>query len=116
MDAGEAAAGAYEAFVDAGQKVPIISAEDNNGWLKIWVKNNLNSISPTYPSYMWRTALISATMILSGQKVPKEWILPQPTITNDNVKDYVQPDLPATYYVLSSGATIPGYLDRLKTK
>jgi len=116
MDAGEAAAGVYEAFVDAGQKVPIINAEDNNGWLKIWVKNNLNSISPTYPSYMWRTSIIAATMILSGQKVPKEWILPQPTITNDNVKNYVQTDLPDTYYVLSSGDTIPGYLDTLKTK
>jgi ribose transport system substrate-binding protein len=116
MDAGEAAPGVYEAFVDAGQKVPPINAEDNNGWLKIWAKNNLNSISPTYPSFQWRTALIAATMILNGEKVPKEWILPQPSITNDNVKDYVQPDLPDTYYVLSSGDTIPGYLDTLKTK
>src|SRR5258706_1321249 len=116
MDAGEAAPGVYEAFVDAGQKVPPITAEDNNGWLKIWTKNNLNSFSSTYPSFQWRTALLDATMILSGQKVPKEWILPQPSITNDTVKQYVQPDLPDTYYVLSSGDSIPGYLDSLKTK
>lgn len=116
LDAGEASPGVYEAFVDAGQPVPPITSEDVNGWLKIWSKNNLKSISPTYPSFQWRTALIAATKILNGEKVPKEWILPQPTVTNDNVKQFVQPDLPDTYYVFSRGDTIPGYLDGLKKK
>lgn len=116
MDAGEASRGVYEAFVDAGQPVPPITSEDVNGWLKIWTTNNLKSIAPTYPGFQWRTAVIAATMILNGQKVPKEWVLPQPTVTNDNVKDFVQNSLPDTYYVFSRGDAIPGYLDTLKTK
>jgi ribose transport system substrate-binding protein len=116
MDAGEASAGVYEAFVDAGQPVPPITSEDVNVWLKLWTKNNLKSIAPTYPGFQWRTAVIAATMILGGQQVPKEWILPQPSITNDTVKDYVQASLPDTYYIMSRGDTIPGYLDTIKTK
>ncbi len=101
MDAGEASPGVYEAFVDAGQPVPPITSEDVNGWLKLWTQNNLQSIAPTYPGFQWRTAVIAATQILSGQQVPKEWVLPQPTITNDNVKTFVQPNLPDTYYIES---------------
>jgi len=116
MDAGEASVAVYEAFVDAGAKVPPITSEDVNGWLKIWNDKKLNSIAPTYPSFQWRTAIAAAEMILDGEPVPKEWILPQPSVTNDNVKDYVQKDLPDTYYVFSSGSTISGYLDSLRKK
>lgn len=115
MDAGETSVAVYEAFIDAGVAVPPISSEDVNGWLKVWNENKLNSIAVTYPSFQWRTAVAAAVMILEGKPVPKEWVLPQPSVTNENVADYVQPDLPDTYYVFSSGDTIPGYLDTLKT-
>lgn len=115
MDAGDASIGAYEAFVDAGVPPALITSEDLNGWLKVWTQNNLNSFAPTYPSFQWRTPIAAAVKILSGEEVPKEWILPQPFITNDDAKKLVQPDLPDTYYIYSTGDTIPGYLDKLKT-
>ena len=93
--------------------VPPITSEDVNGWLKVWSDEELNSIAVTYPSFQWRTAIAAAVMILEGQSVPKEWVLPQPFVTNETVVDYVQPELPDTYYVFSSGATIEGYLDSL---
>ena len=115
MDAGDASIGAYEAFVDAGVPPALITSEDLNGWLKVWTENDLNSFAPTYPSFQWRTPIAAAVMILSGEEVPKEWILPQPFITNEDAKKLVQPDLPDTYYIYSTGDTIPGYLDKLKT-
>ncbi len=113
MDAGETSVAVYEAFIDQGMPVPPITSEDVNGWLKVWSDEELNSIAVTYPSFQWRTAIAAAVMILEGQSVPKEWVLPQPFVTNETVVDYVQPELPDTYYVFSSGATIEGYLDSL---
>lgn len=114
MDAGETSVAVYEAFIDQGMPVPPITSEDVNGWLNLWNDEGLNSIAVTYPSFQWRTAIAAAVMILEGQEVPKEWILPQPSVTNETVADYAQADLPDTYYVFSSGATIEGYLDSLK--
>ncbi len=114
MDAGDASVGAYEAFVDAGYPPALITSEDLNGWLKVWVANDLNSFAPTYPSFQWRTAIAAAVDILQGKEVPKEWILPQPFITNEDAAALVQPDLPDTYYIYSTGDTIPGYLDKLR--
>ncbi len=116
MDAGDVSPAVYEAFIDAGVTPALITSEDLNAWLKVWSKNDLNSFAPTYPSFQWRTAVAAAVDILSGTSVPKEWILPQPTITNDDVDKLVQPDLPDTYYIYSTGDTIPGYLDKLKSQ
>jgi ribose transport system substrate-binding protein len=113
MDAGETSVAAYEAFIDLGMEPALVTSEDVNGWLNTWVENDLNSIAPTYPSFQWRTAIAAAVMILEGKEVPKEWILPQPSVTNENVADFAQPDLPDTYYVFSSGNTIEGYLESL---
>jgi ribose transport system substrate-binding protein len=47
---------------------------------------------------MWRTAVIAATEILSGQRVPREWVLPQPIITAENLTRYVRPGMPPQFY------------------
>ena len=63
------------------QAVPPITGEDQNDYLTKWKAQNLNWMAPTYPTYQWRTPIIAATMILNGEKVPKEWVLPEPAIT-----------------------------------
>src|SRR5256714_11174977 len=83
LDAGATSVAAVEAFDDAGVAVPPIDGEDEEDFLELWQKRKLTAIAPTYPVYMWRTALIAATQILSRQKVPAEGGPPQPAITAD---------------------------------
>jgi ribose transport system substrate-binding protein len=47
--------------------------------------------------------------ILSGKQVPKEWILPQPVITDDNLAQYVAPNMPPLFYPTCGCQKMPGY-------
>lgn len=114
MDSGATTVAAVEAFEDAGQPVPPINGEDQNDWLIKWQASKLTGDSPTYPVYQWRTAVIAATMVLSGQQVPKEWILPQPEITGDNLSKYVQTSLPPLFYPTCGCQNMPGFPDAFK--
>jgi ribose transport system substrate-binding protein len=66
-------------------------------------------VAPTYSNYQWRTAVIAATKVLKGEKVPKEWVLPQPKVTNDNLDQYVDPKMPPLHYALCGCEGMPGY-------
>ena len=109
MDAGATSVAAMEAFEDNGQEIPPFVGEDQNDFLTKWKEDGLTAIAPTYSNYQWRTAVIAATKILKGEEVPKEWVLPQPKITNDNLDDYVQPDMPPLHYALCGCEDMPGF-------
>jgi ribose transport system substrate-binding protein len=109
MDAGATTVAAVEAFQDAGKPVPPIDGEDQNDFLTLWQQKHLTAISPTYPVFEWRTALIAAVDILSGKQVPKEWILPQPVITDENLSQYVTPSMPPLFYPTCGCQKMPGY-------
>lgn len=112
-DFGGVSAAVYEAFVDFGAEVPPITGEDFNGWLKVWQAEGLTGIAPTYPTYQWRTAVIAAVKILKGEPVPKEWVLPQPFITNENLDQYAKPELPDGHYAMCGCNDIEGFLEEL---
>ena len=109
MDAGATAVAAMEAFEDNGVDIPPFVGEDQNDFLTKWQEDGLNAIAPTYSNYQWRTAIIAATMILKGEEVPKEWVLPQPAITQDTLADYVDPNMPPLHYALCGCEDMPGY-------
>ena len=109
MDAGATSIAAIEAFEDSGQEVPPITGEDQQDFLRKWKEDDLTAVAPTYPTYQWRTAVIAATQILSGVEVPKEWNLPQPAITSDNLDDYLQPNMPPLHYALCGCEDMPGF-------
>ena len=112
MDAGQDAVAAIEAFEDLGMEVPPIVGEDQQDFLQKWAEDDLTAIAPTYPNYQWRTPIIAATMILSGEEVPSEWVLPQPSITAENVDQYVQTEMPPQHYALCGCENMPGYPER----
>lgn len=113
-DFGGVTAGAYEAFVDFGAEVPPMTAEDFNGWLKVWQENeDIKSISPTYPTFQWRTPIVAATRILSGEPVPKEWVLPQPSVTEENLDQFARQDLPDGHFAMCGCEDIPGFLEEM---
>jgi ribose transport system substrate-binding protein len=109
MDAGATAVAAVEAFEDAGVDVPPITGEDQLDFLNKWKADGLTAVAPTYSNFQWRTAIIAATKILKGEEVPKEWVLPQPKITEDTLDDYVDPDMPPLHYALCGCEDMPGY-------
>ena len=109
MDAGATAVAMTEAFEDAGQEIPFVTGEDQNDFLTKWKNDGLKAVAPTYSNFQWRTAIIAATKILKGEEVPKEWILPQPKITQENLDQYVKPDMPPLYYALCGCEDLPGF-------
>jgi ribose transport system substrate-binding protein len=112
MDAGATSVAAMEAFEDNGQEIPPFVGEDQNDFLTKWKEEDLTAIAPTYSNYQWRTAIIAATKILKGEEVPKEWVLPQPAITADNLDEYVDPNMPPLHYALCGCEDMPGYPEK----
>ena len=109
MDAGATAVAAIEAFEDEGLDVPPITGEDQQDFLQKWSDDDLTAVAPTYPTYQWRTPVIAAVRILSGEQVPAEWNLPQPKITEDNLDDYLNPDMGPLFYALCGCQEMPGF-------
>jgi len=114
MDAGATAVAAIEAFEDAGQEVPPITGEDQLDFLRKWAEDDLTAIAPVYSNFQWRTPIIAATRILSGEPVPKEWVLPQPAITEDQLDDVIAQNegMPPLHYALCGCEDMPGYPER----
>lgn len=109
MDAGATAVAAIEAFEDAGLPVPPINGEDQQDFLQKWKDGNLTAVAPTYPTYQWRTPVIAALKILKGEEVPKQWNLPQPKVTSENLSTYLQPNMPPLHYALCGCEDLPGF-------
>lgn len=114
MDAGQDAIAVIEAFETLGVDVPPITGEDQLDFLNAWSEQDLTAVAPTYPNYQWRTPIIAATMILSGEEVPAEWVLPQPVVTEETLDQYLQPnvDMPPQHYALCGCEEMPGYPER----
>jgi ribose transport system substrate-binding protein len=114
MDAGATSVAAAEAFEDAGVEVPPITGEDQHDFLQKWQEDGLTAIAPTYPTYQWRTPIIAAVRILSGEEVPgPEWNLPQPAITEDDLDDRLaeMEGLPPLHYALCGCEDLPNFPD-----
>lgn len=110
MDAGATSVAAIEAFEDMGMPVPIVTGEDQQDFLQKWKALDLKTIAPTYPTYQWRTPIIGALRILNGEAIPgPEWNLPQPAITQENLKDYLNPGMPPLHYAACGCEDMPDY-------
>lgn len=109
LDAGFASVAVAEVFQGAAQQVPPLTAEDQQDFLALWQRDRLTAIAPTYPVYQWRTALIAATLVLSGKPVPKEWVLPQPVITADTLSQYLTPGMPPQFFSTCGCQRMPGF-------
>jgi ribose transport system substrate-binding protein len=109
MDAGATAVAAVEAFQDAGVPIPAFVGEDQQDFLRMWADEKMTAVAPTYPTYQWRTPIIAALKILDGRQVPKEWVLPQPKVTDDNLQSFLKQDMPPLHYAMCGCEGMPGY-------
>jgi ribose transport system substrate-binding protein len=110
MDAGGTAVTILEAFKDAGAPYPkVMVGEDQEDYLQYWQKNKLTAIAPTFPTFQWRTAVLSAVMFLQGKTVQHHWIMPQPEITNANLAKYIDTTMPPLHYALCGCEDMTNY-------
>ncbi len=111
MDAGDGAVAALEAFEDAGQPYPVISGEDELSFMRKWQEEDLTAIAPVYSNFQWRTPVLAASMILAGEEVPSEWILPQEPIREDELDEYLErnAEMPSLHYAKFGGEDLPGF-------
>lgn len=94
--------GAIEAFEAAGRELVPMTGEDSNGFLKMWkerLDSGFESVAPSKPCYMSAIGLETAIKLCNGEKVEKDVMLEIPTITNDEIDDYVKPDLSDSLWV-----------------
>lgn len=97
--AGMMARGAIEALMAAGKEVPPITADDDNGYLKMWKKYDLTAFCSTKPTWLSQRALQLGLDIKQGMPIRKNQILPAYTITEKTLDKYVRPDMPDSMFV-----------------
>lgn len=97
-DSGLQGSGAAEAFMDAGLKVPPISGEDFNRFLKMWKSNKLTAVGVTFSVRQGYEAAQIAFKVLRGEQVPHKVDVPNLVITEENLDTYVRMDLPDDYW------------------
>ena len=111
MDAGDGAVAGLEAFEDAGRPYPVIAGEDELSFMRKWDEEGLTAVAPVYSNFQWRTPVLAASMILAGEEVPAEWILPQAPITEDDLPEYLErnAEMPSLHYAKFGGEDLPGF-------
>jgi ribose transport system substrate-binding protein len=111
MDAGDGAVAAIEAFEDAGVDYPVMTGEDEMSFLRKWEETGLNGLAPVYSNFQWRTPLLAVQKIFAGEEVPREWVLPQEPITEDQRAEYLEANegMPDGHYAKFGGEDLPGY-------
>ncbi len=111
MDAGDGAVAAIEAFEDAGVDYPVMTGEDEMSFLRKWEETYMDGLAPVYSNFQWRTPLLAIEKIDKGEAIPKEWVLPQVPITEDERAEYLEANdgMPDGHYAKFGGENLPGY-------
>jgi len=111
MDAGDGAVAAIEAFEDFGADYPVMTGEDEMSFLRKWEETGLTGLAPVYSNFQWRTPLLALEKIFAGEEVPKEWVLPQVPITEDERADFLAANegMPDGHYAKFGGEDLVGY-------
>jgi len=95
---GAVARGAIEALLAAGMEIPPIAATDENGFLKMVKQYDITSFSFAKPAWLSQKSLQIGLDILQGKTTPKINVIPSPTITKENLDEFVMPELPDSLF------------------
>ena len=99
-DGGQMAYGAVEALLDAGKKIPPITADDWNGWLRMAKEHDIDFLAESGGNPLSLTAVDLAVKILRGEPVPKKVEYPVVTFEKDQLDQYYRPDLTDQYFAV----------------
>jgi ribose transport system substrate-binding protein len=99
-DGGQMGLGAVEALLDAGKKIPPITADDWNGWLRMAKQHNIDFLAVSGGNPLSLTCVQLATKIMRGEPVPKIVEYPIVTFEKDQLDQYYRPDLTDQYFAV----------------
>lgn len=85
--------GAIDSFNAAKRELVPMTGEDNNGYLKACIDNNMEGIAVSKPTWLARVAIENAIKLMNGEEVKKDDIYPVMTIKTEEMPDYVHKDL-----------------------
>lgn len=85
--------GAIDSFNAAKRELVPMTGEDNNGYLKACIDNNMEGIAVSKPTWLARVAIENAIKLMNGEEVKKDDIYPVMTIKTEEMPDYVHMDL-----------------------
>lgn len=86
-------------------KLPPITGEAMNGWLKRWKTDNLQSIGPICPPGLSAAAVRAAVALLEGKPVRKHYVNRPAPIVNASLDKFVRTDLSDAFW---SPTELPG--------
>lgn len=103
---GSISRGFMAACLEAGMEVPlpINGGDSENGYLKMWKEyqpKGFKSIVSGYPVFMGQVAAQVVLKILKGEPYEKVILLTPEPITDENLDEYVHPDMPDKMYCLT---------------
>lgn len=85
--------GAIDSFNAAKRDLVPMTGEDNNGYLKACINNNMEGIAVSKPTWLARVAIENAIKLMNGEDVKKDDIYPVMTIKTEEMPEYVHQDL-----------------------
>jgi len=100
-DGGQMALGAVEALLDAGKKIPPITADDWNGWLRMAKEHKIEFVAESGGAPLALTCVELARKILRGEPVPKIVEYPMISFEQDQLDKYYRPDLNDQYFAIN---------------
>lgn len=88
-----------DVFLERGLPIPIITADDVNGWVRLAKKHNIRTILGSWPVYCGRTGVKAIELILKGQPTPKLWWIPLLVIEEKDFDKWYRPNLPDSLWL-----------------
>ena len=112
-DSGVMAIGAIQAFEEAGRKVPPLTGEQFNAYLRALVTKGLEGFALVYPTSIGLTAVELAIATMRGEMVPFYVPVPMDLYWDETIKDLYAADMPDDYW---PGHSLPdSWIDKLFT-
>lgn len=98
-DGGQMAMGAMQAFLEAGKKIPPITGEPMNGYVRLGIENKAEFFATGFPNAMGVDIVDAAVKILSGEKVPKKIEVDALTFDNTQAAKYFKSQFNDDYWI-----------------
>jgi ribose transport system substrate-binding protein len=91
-----------DVFNDTGKELVPMTGEGNNGFLRIWSENDLDSVAPIYTPGIGPALVRAAVALLEGKSLHKSYFSDPKPISNATLDDYYRKDLNDAFWVTST--------------
>ena len=91
-----------DVFKETGTPLVPMTGEGNNGFMRIWHDEGLDSAAPVFTPGLGPAVVRAAVAILEGRQLYRTYYSTPAPITNETLDQYYRPDLNDSYWVVST--------------